>query len=216
MKTRDRQKILFVDDSKSVLNAVGDALRQGGFFEVVTCDDPLLALTLVDDSFECVITDFEMPKMNGPQLCKAIRYEKQLHHLPIIVLTGSEKPSSIIEAMDSGADDFLLKSLALDLLTVKIQSMIKLKQLRMHEMEFQSLKVMREMVVTYNHEINNPLTVVLAEMIALGPSITAKQKKKFDRVLHNLERIRDTVARIRILKEYKVTDYSPKQKMVKI
>ncbi len=79
--------------------------------------------------------------------------------------------------MDAGADDFLLKSLAMDLLTVKIQSMIKLKQLRLHEMEFQSLKVMREMVVTYNHEINNPLSVAMAELLTLGPSITLDQKR---------------------------------------
>ncbi len=61
-----------------MLAAVGHALRVHGFFEVVTCDDPLEALALVDDSFECMIMDFEMPKLNGPQLCAAIRNEKKV------------------------------------------------------------------------------------------------------------------------------------------
>jgi chemosensory pili system protein ChpA (sensor histidine kinase/response regulator) len=83
----DARRVLLVDDSVSVRRFVGHMLQKGGF-EVVTANDGVEALErLVDTSVDVLITDLEMPRLNGYELIEDLRRRPSTRGLPVVVLT---------------------------------------------------------------------------------------------------------------------------------
>jgi putative two-component system response regulator len=102
-------RILIVDDNKIALTVLQNALEQSGH-EVITAADGNQALALLRTS-ECglVISDWEMPHMDGIELCRAIRSEDTLGYVYVILLTGHNLPDEKVQGLRAGADDFIAK-----------------------------------------------------------------------------------------------------------
>ncbi len=104
-----RKKILVVDDSRATREVVSGLLKGAGY-DVVTAEDGLQALRLLSrESFDLVVTDINMPGMDGYELTKTIRETPRLKSLPVIMLTtlGSEEERKRGEEV--GADEYLVK-----------------------------------------------------------------------------------------------------------
>ena len=102
-------RILLVDDSVSVRKVVGRMLSSAGF-EVVTAVDGVEALAcLRDASFSLVITDLEMPRLNGFELIQQLRDREAWKALPIVVLTTRVGERHVRVAQELGATGFLSK-----------------------------------------------------------------------------------------------------------
>jgi two-component system chemotaxis response regulator CheY len=101
-------RILSIDDSPSVRQLVAMALREDGHV-VVNASDGAEGLTIVGkESFDLVITDFNMPKMNGLEFIKAFR--KAGHRFtPVLVLTTEVKPELKEAAKQAGATGWIVK-----------------------------------------------------------------------------------------------------------
>ncbi len=107
--TKARKKILVVDDSRATREVVSGLLKGAGF-DVTTAEDGLQALRLLSkESFDLVVTDINMPGMDGYELTKTIRETPRLKSLPVIMLTtlGSEEERKRGEEV--GADEYLVK-----------------------------------------------------------------------------------------------------------
>lgn len=102
-------RILIVDDSKIALTILRNALEHSGH-EVVTATDGNQALASLRAS-PCglVISDWEMPNMDGIELCRAIRSEDQLGYVYVMLLTGHNLPDEKVQGLRAGADDFIAK-----------------------------------------------------------------------------------------------------------
>lgn len=103
------RKILVVDDNPLMLHLMDKLLSAGGY-EVQQCSNGAEALDVMQD--ECcdfVITDWHMPKMNGLDLCRHLRRMQLPNYVYIGVLTSSDGSEDLIQALDSGADDFYRK-----------------------------------------------------------------------------------------------------------
>jgi response regulator RpfG family c-di-GMP phosphodiesterase len=102
-------RILVVDDSKSVRYALDTQLREAGF-EVVCAQDGEEGLACaLEQSFDLVITDLDMPKMDGFELCTKLKAEYKTSHIPIIILSARESDKDIEHGFRVGADSFLAK-----------------------------------------------------------------------------------------------------------
>jgi putative two-component system response regulator len=102
-------RILIVDDNKIALLTLQNALVHSGY-EVVTAADGQQALALLrESSCRLVISDLEMPRMDGIELCRAIRSEDLLGYVYVILLTGHNLPEEKVAGLRSGADDFICK-----------------------------------------------------------------------------------------------------------
>ncbi len=102
-------RVLVVDDDPAILQLVQGVLSKAGF-EVSVADRPSTALDLMDrDCPDYVITDWMMPEMDGPALCQEIRHRDLPHYVYILFLTGKSQGQDIIQGLESGADDFLIK-----------------------------------------------------------------------------------------------------------
>lgn len=104
--------ILVVDDSEEVRDIIFGALEDMGH-EVEVAEDGSSALSLLSEKiFDLVLTDLQMPNMNGIQLLKAIKSIDQ--SIPVIMITGFPTLDNAIEAMKLGATDFVTKPFKLD------------------------------------------------------------------------------------------------------
>lgn len=163
METGVRPKILLIDDDlmscKSVVNYFS------AFYEVSYILDPCSVLEKIKDfKPELLLLDIEMPVKNGVQVLKEVREAYSSLQLPIIMLSASGTENVIVSALDLGANDFITKPIIPKVAKARIQTQIHLKKFYETSMGHRESEAIRAMVVTYNHEINNPLTVALGNL----------------------------------------------------
>ncbi|PST96981.1 chemotaxis protein CheY [Photobacterium iliopiscarium] len=103
-------KILIVDDFSTMRRIVKNLLRDLGFNNTVEADDGLTALPLLKrGDFDFVVTDWNMPGMQGIDLLRQIRADEQLKHLPVLMITAEAKREQIIEAAQAGVNGYIIK-----------------------------------------------------------------------------------------------------------
>jgi diguanylate cyclase (GGDEF)-like protein len=111
MTTAMLNKVLIVDDDPAMLRILTAHLEAGGY-EVYAASSGRRALELVQqEQPSYVVTDWEMPEMDGLELCRQIRQLELPHYLYLVFLTVRSSEDSLVAAMDAGADDFLTKPL---------------------------------------------------------------------------------------------------------
>jgi two-component system chemotaxis response regulator CheY len=103
-------KILIVDDFSTMRRIVKNLLRDLGFNNTQEADDGLTALPLLKKGgFDFVVTDWNMPGMQGIDLLKTIRADSELKHLPVLMITAEAKREQIIEAAQAGVNGYIVK-----------------------------------------------------------------------------------------------------------
>lgn len=118
----DIRKILIVDDSKVQLHALEEFLRQEGYL-VRTASDGVDALyKLMSSSPDLIISDVQMPKMNGYEFCRVVKDDKELKRIPFILLTSLSNTEDIAKGLNAGADYYLTKPYSEDLLLFMVKS----------------------------------------------------------------------------------------------
>ena len=118
-----KPKVLIVDDSPMMCRYLGLFLEKK--FEVVSYTDSIEALTLVMSGFQpdLIVTDLDMPGLNGIALIQAIR--QALPHVPLLVVSGSKQSTDRIKALSVGADDLLTKPFHPMELDVRLNKLIE-------------------------------------------------------------------------------------------
>lgn len=121
-----RHTILVVDDDKAVLKVVKSHLESHSF-HVLTADNGAEALTLVSDSHpDLVLSDVEMPVLDGNTLCRVLRKETSARSIPLILMSGAKiQESNVLAGFEGGADDYVLKPFSLAVLTARIEAVIR-------------------------------------------------------------------------------------------
>lgn len=110
LKKVDLKTILVVDDSLTTRSLVANALRIAGF-DVTTLGDGRAAWNLLQKNhFDCVVTDIEMPYMDGFELTKLIKSNSDLKNLPLIIVSSHESEEEKRIGIEYGADAYLVKS----------------------------------------------------------------------------------------------------------
>jgi two-component system chemotaxis response regulator CheY len=103
-------KILIVDDFSTMRRIVKNLLRDLGFNNTSEADDGLTALPMLKNGdFDFVVTDWNMPGMQGIDLLKNIRADDSLKHLPVLMITAEAKREQIIEAAQAGVNGYIVK-----------------------------------------------------------------------------------------------------------
>ena len=103
-------KILIADDFSTMRRIVKNLLRDLGFNNTQEADDGLTALPMLKKGeFDFVVTDWNMPGMQGIDLLKHIRADAELKHLPVLMITAEAKREQIIEAAQAGVNGYIVK-----------------------------------------------------------------------------------------------------------
>lgn len=122
--------VLVVDDNLLLRNILEDTLKLAGY-PVTTAENGKDAFNLYrTNNYPIVITDWIMPEMSGPELCKAIRSEKASSgYTYIIILTAQESKNDIIVGLESGADEYLVKPVHKPELQARLKTALRILEL---------------------------------------------------------------------------------------
>lgn len=163
-----------------------------------------------------VILDIVMPSIDGLEVLKKIREQFPAMELPVIMLSGEEGTEKIVECLNEGANDYLTKPANIDIALARIKTQKELMDFYRGHMKKKQLETINSMVATFNHEINNPLTIALG---SLRRDFSKIDERRVQIAVEALVRIADIVKKIeRITKEGEVEEdvYVQDTKMIKL
>src|SRR4051794_12558357 len=107
----DERRLLLVEDSGTMRRMIASLLGAEGF-AVTTAADGVEALEKAREVVpDLILTDSEMPRLDGPGLCRAIKQDRELRAVPVVLLTTRGTTDGEVNGLDSGADDYLEKPL---------------------------------------------------------------------------------------------------------
>jgi class 3 adenylate cyclase/FixJ family two-component response regulator len=119
-----KSKILVVDDYPALVTLTRHKLIHKGF-DVITAPNGEEALSLVRSEYpDLVISDVEMPLMDGYELCSKIKNDSRLHQIPVILVTSMVTTDSLMKGISAGADNYLTKPYDDETLFSKIDELL--------------------------------------------------------------------------------------------
>ncbi|HRP95770.1 MAG TPA: chemotaxis response regulator CheY [Rhodocyclaceae bacterium] len=121
-----KMKFLVVDDFSTMRRIVRNLLKELGFTNVDEAEDGAVALQKLEaGGFDFVVTDWNMPNMDGLTLLQRIRQSPQLRHLPVLMVTAEAKKENIIAAAQAGASGYVVKPFTAATLAEKLQKVFE-------------------------------------------------------------------------------------------
>lgn len=115
-------KVLVVDDFPTMRRIVKNLLKQLGFENIDEAEDGLQALSkLKTASYGLVVSDWNMPNMEGIDLIRKIRQDPALKDTPFLMVTAEAEKEKVIEAIKAGVDNYIVKPFTAEVLKEKLE-----------------------------------------------------------------------------------------------
>ncbi len=119
------KKILLVDDEESLVVLLGERLKFNGY-EVITASDGQEGLDKAKkEKPDLILLDVMMPKMNGYQVCRLLKFDQRFKHIPIIMLTARTQAIDMKTGKETGADAYITKPFESDVLLNEMKKLLK-------------------------------------------------------------------------------------------
>ena len=212
-----KSKILIVDDSKTFLMHITSLLDGEETIEIKTIQNPTEAVGIAKEwKADVFLTDFEMPEITGPELCKVFKEDESLRNIPIMMLTSKEGDAPLITAIHSGADDYICKSSSKEVILIKVKSMIRQRRMAQENVKAKQFEAIRSLVVTANHEFNNALTISNGALRKAKKNIDQKPIDEIEKAVECNARIRKVVEQLTNLTTFEEEDYIGGVSMLKL
>lgn len=118
-------KILFVDDSPTMRRIIQNSLNKIGYMDLTDAENGVDALEKIDgQDFDLIITDWNMPEMNGEQLVIKLRENPQYKDKPILMITTRGMKEDVITAVKIGVNGYVVKPFTPEVLKKKISDIL--------------------------------------------------------------------------------------------
>ncbi|BAZ41644.1 two-component hybrid sensor and regulator [Calothrix sp. NIES-4101] len=165
--TSHSDKILVVDDSPDNVFLIRTILEEEGYL-VSTAENGATALAkIAESSFDLVLLDLMMPGMDGYEVTRRVRENKELRFMPILLITAHDSPN-VAQGLDLGADDFIRKPVTVDELMARVRSLLRLK----HSIDERDeiAKQREDFVSRLTHDLRTPLVAAerMLELLQQG------------------------------------------------
>ena len=122
----DEMRFLIVDDFSTMRRIIRNILKEIGFANADEAEDGRVALEkLRAGAFDFVVSDINMPNMNGFELLKSIRADAGLRAIPVLMVTAEARKEDIVAAAQSGASGYIVKPFTKATLEEKVQKILE-------------------------------------------------------------------------------------------
>ena len=119
-------KFLIVDDFSTMRRIVRGLLKEMGCNNADEAEDGAVALTMLKTAkYDFVVSDINMPNMNGFDLLKAVKADPGLKHLPVLMVTAEARKEDILLAAQTGAAGYIVKPFTKATLEAKVQKIMQ-------------------------------------------------------------------------------------------
>jgi two-component system, chemotaxis family, chemotaxis protein CheY len=114
-------KILIVDDFTTMRRIIKNILMQLGYQNIIEADDGTAALSIIsNERVDLIISDWNMPKMSGLDLLKAVRASAAIAHTPFIMVTAEAQQDNIIQAVKARVSQYIVKPFTAETMQQKL------------------------------------------------------------------------------------------------
>lgn len=184
-----KKKILVVDDEKNIRELLKYNLENEGY-EVIEAEDGKEAFKKIYKNIDLIILDLMIPKIDGLNVCKKIRNDKEISDLPIIMLTAKSEDVDRIIGLELGADDYLTKPFNTRELIARIKALLRrISMNNLKETKSDSIEVDNITINLKNHTI-----IKDSKELAVTP-------KEFDLLVYLIKNNDQVFSRDTLLKE---------------
>lgn len=115
-------KIISVDDFATMRRIVKTLLKQLGYTNVLEAENGAQALEILKrEKIDFIISDWNMPKMSGIELLKAVRADERLKDIPFLMVTAEAEREKVIEAIKAGVSNYIVKPFNAETLKKKME-----------------------------------------------------------------------------------------------
>jgi two-component system chemotaxis response regulator CheY len=119
-------KFLIVDDFSTMRRIVRGLLKEIGYVNAEEAEDGAVALAMLKNAkFDFVVSDINMPVMNGFELLSAVKADDSLKHLPVLMVTAEARKEDIVRAAKDGAAGYIVKPFTKATLEEKVQKIMQ-------------------------------------------------------------------------------------------
>lgn len=160
----DRRTVLVVDDNATVIRFVERALDDA--FTVIPARNGREALEVAAEAVpDLIISDIMMPVMDGHELCRTVKDDPKLRHIPVVLLTALVSQSDLIEGLELGSDDYIFKPFNARELKARVRNLIAAREeqrrLALENRELTSVSERKsDLINIAAHDLKNPLTAI--------------------------------------------------------
>lgn len=125
MDVDKNMKILVVDDFSTMRKIIKNLLKQAGYKNIVEAEDGGEALKVVkSEKVDFIISDWNMPNMNGLEFLKAVRADSESSSLPFLMVTAEGLQENVVAAVKAGVSNYVVKPFTAEVLDEKIGKII--------------------------------------------------------------------------------------------
>lgn len=216
------QKILVIDDLPENVFMLQDRLVQEGY-EVITAYDGNEGIEKAYATPpDLILLDVMMPDISGFEVCKILTTSEKTKHIPIILVTAKASAEDTKEGLESGAFDYIKKPFNKIELMARVKSALKLSEANKQLLEIEKKTTFIATIVTANHKIKQPLTLLSLSSAALKNEMEKESISK-EAILSRLKYIDaaikdigDVLNKLNSITKPELSDYAKNVKMIKV
>ncbi len=121
-----KMRIMVIDDFSTMRRIVKNILKQLGYTEIEEAEDGEHALSkLREKPVQFIISDWNMPKMDGLELLKSVRNDSQLKEIPFLMVTAESEKENIMAAIGAGVSNYIVKPFTAEILKEKMDKVLE-------------------------------------------------------------------------------------------
>ena len=216
------KRILVIDDLPENVFMLQDRLEHEGF-EVLTAYDGYTGINTAKNELpDLILLDVMMPDITGLEVCKILVNEPTTKDIPIILVTAKSGAEDTKEGLEAGAFDYIKKPFNRIELLARVKSALKLSEAHKLLLSIEKRDTFIATVVTANHKIKQPLTLLSLSSAAIKRELTKDEVSK-DGILKRVKyidlavkEITDVLNQLNAIKEPILSDYTSNIKMIKV
>jgi len=216
------KKILIVDDLPENVFMLQDRLEREGY-EIITAYDGQSGIEKTKAEMpDLILLDVMMPGITGIEVCKTLVNDPETKNIPIILVTAKVGAEDTREGLEAGAFDYIKKPFNRVELLARVNSALKLSEAQDLLIEAEKQSVFAATVVTANHKIKQPLTLMNLSVAAIKRELDKDNiskealTKRLNYIEIGIKEINDVLNNLNAIKNPMLSDYTKSIKMVDV
>ncbi len=161
------KKILVIDDQPENIFYLQDRLQKEGFTVISANSGRTGIEAAIMQLPDLILLDIMMPEISGLEVCRFLVQDSRTSRIPIILVTAKTSAEDMREGLQAGAVDYIKKPINKIELLARVNSALKVKESQDLFLEVEKMKTFTATVVTANHKIKQPLTLIKLSLTAI-------------------------------------------------
>ena len=216
------KKILIVDDLPENVFMLQDRLEHEGY-QIITAYDGETGMEKAKNELpDLILLDVMMPGITGIEVCKELVGDPKTKNIPIILVTAKVGAEDTREGLEAGAFDYIKKPFNKIELLARVNSALKLSDAQKQLIKAEKQSVFAATVVTANHKIKQPLTLMNLSTAAIKRELAKNEiskeavTKRLNYIELAIKEINDVLNNMNSIKDPTMADYTKNIKMIHV